>query len=122
MANMTASTITAYNTATAVTFYGAQATHEVDLDEKADEKCLLIITNTNTNAAMTATVTIAPTDAFLQNVGTLTVNIPGASAYRVIGPLEGAKYKNSASKLSIATAVTASGTVSYVQHAVVHSR
>lgn len=122
MANMTASTITAYNTATAVTLYAAQDSHEILMDEKSDEKCLIIVQNTNTNASAAATITVTPSDEYLQGAGTFSTTLAGGSAVTVIGPLEGAKYKNSASKLAMATTTTAGGTVSYVKYAVVHAR
>lgn len=118
MADFTASVSPAFNTGTILAFNAALATQTVDYDGIADDKVIIIVKNTNTFAAMTATVTIAPGDYLHSTAGTLSVNIAGANVYTAIGPLEGARFKNSASKVSITTAVTAPGTLSYVTVAV----
>lgn len=119
MPNITASTITAFNTATAVTEYASLASQDISLSGISDN-VIVICKNTNTAAAMTATVTVGPGDGFSSvGKGTISFSIPGNNAIRILGPFEGMQVKNSASKAPMTVAVTASGTVSYVTCAVV---
>lgn len=122
MPNITASSITAFNTATAITEYASLATQDISLSGVSDN-VIVICKNTNSAAAMTATVTVGPGDGFgLTGKGTISFAIPGANAIRLLGPFEGQQVKNSASKAPMTVAVTASGTVSYVTCAVVNLR
>lgn len=106
------------NSGVALTLNDATSSQTVGVADVADERAVLVVNNTNTGAGQTATITIAPGD-FLSNVlGTLSVDVAkGASA--VIGPLEGVRFKNSASQLKVGCTVTASGTVSSVKLGVV---
>lgn len=92
----------------------------VDIKDMADERVLLVVQNNNDSVAVnTATITIAP-GGFLSSVlGTLSVDVADGGAIKVIGPLEGARFKSTASKLTVGCSVTASGTVSSVKLGVV---
>jgi hypothetical protein len=118
--SITASSITAYNTASTLTFYAGQASMDIDMDEADSDKVLLIVQNTNDAANVeTATITVAAGDFIGSAAGAMTVNVPDNSAFMTVGPLEGHRFKNSASKIAFTVAVTQSGTVSSVKFAVV---
>jgi hypothetical protein len=119
MADFTQSPCTRNSSATG-NLLGMQDSQTIDVSGASDEKYILVVQNTNDSAAVnTATITIAP-GGFLSNVlGTLSVDVPDANAVKVIGPLEGARFKSTASKLTVACSVTQSGTVSSVKMAVV---
>lgn len=92
----------------------------VNIKDAADERVLLVVQNNNDSVAVnTATITIAP-GGFLANcMGTLSVDVADGGAVKVIGPLEGARFKSTASKLAVGCAVTQSGTVSSVKLGIV---
>jgi ABC-type protease/lipase transport system fused ATPase/permease subunit len=92
----------------------------VDIKDMADERVLLVVQNNNDSEAVnTATITIAP-GGFLSSVlGTLSVDVADGGSIKVIGPLEGTRFKSTASKLTVGCTVTQSGTVSSVKLGVV---
>lgn len=108
------------NSGATLNLLAAQASQTIDLSNKADEKVLLVIQNTNDSVAVnTATITISPGD-FLANVlGTASIDVADANACKVLGPFEGVRFKNSASKLVVGVSVTQSGTVSSVKLGVI---
>jgi hypothetical protein len=117
MADITASQA-AFNSGVVLTLNDATASQTVNIDNVADERTVLVVENTNTEDGQTATIQVLAGDFGSSVLGTLSVDVAkGASA--VIGPLEGARFKNSASKLTVNTAVTASGTVSSVKLVVI---
>lgn len=115
MADYTASKAK-FNAGVDLTLTAAGDTQTVDLSDVGDERALLIVQNNND---YTATITIAP-GGFLANcMGTLSVDVADGGAVKVIGPLEGARFKSTASKLAVGCAVTQSGTVSWVKLGIV---
>lgn len=117
MTDLTAS-VAAFNSGAALTLNDATASQSVDIGNCADERVILVIQNTNTETGQTATIQVLAGDFGSSVLGTLPVDIEkGAST--IIGPLEGARFKNSASKLSVNASVTASGTLSMVKLAVI---
>jgi ABC-type protease/lipase transport system fused ATPase/permease subunit len=92
----------------------------VDIKDMADERVLLVVQNNNDSEAVnTATITIAPGGFLASVLGTLSVDVADGGSVKVIGPLEGARFKSTASKLTVGCSVTASGTVSSVKLGVV---
>ena len=114
MADFTASQCVKNSSAT-LNLLAAQASQTIDMSNISDEKVVLVVRNTNDSVAInTATITIAP-GGFLANVlGTLSVDVADANTNMVIGPLEGARFKSTASKMTVGVSVTQSGTVSSV--------
>jgi hypothetical protein len=106
------------NSSVNLTLNSATASQTIGYADKPDERILVVAQNANTGDGQTATITISKGD-FLGSVsGDLVVTVAkGASA--VIGPLESVRFKNSASEIAAAVAVTASGTVSNVKLAAV---
>lgn len=97
----------------------AQDSQTVAMDV-ADERFALVVQNNNDTPGVvhTATITIAP-GGFLANVlGTLSVDVADGGASKIIA-LEGARFKSTASKITVGVAVTQSGTVSSVNLGVV---
>jgi hypothetical protein len=120
MADFTASQCVKNSGAT-LNFLAAQETQTIDLSNVADEKVVLVVQNNNNSDTVvnTATITIAPGD-FLANVlGTASIDVADNGTCKVLGPYEGVRFKNSASKLTIGVAVTQSGTVSSVSLGVI---
>ena len=116
MADFTSSTAVRNSSAT-LNLLAAQASQTFDMSAVADEKFLLIAENGNADVdgLKAATITIAP-GGFLANVlGTLSVSVAASSVNTVIGPLEGMRFKSTASKITVGVSVTASGTVSSVK-------
>jgi hypothetical protein len=115
MSDYTASK-TKFNAGVDLTLTEMDSSQTVDVKNAACEKVLLVVQNNNDSEAVhTATITIAP-GGFLANVlGTLTVEVADGGSTKVIGPLEGARFKSTGSKLTIGCSVTQSGTVSYVK-------
>lgn len=113
MADFTASTAVKNSSAT-LNLLGAQASQTFDM-VGPDEKYVLVVRNTNDSVAVnTATITIAP-GGFLSSVlGTLSVDVADANTNKVIGPLEGVRFKSTSSKITVGVSVTQSGTVSSV--------
>jgi len=113
MADFTASTAVR-NSSAAFNLLAAQASQTVDMSS-SDEKYVLVVQNDNDSVAVnTATITIAP-GGFLSNVlGTLSVDVADGGTCKVIGPLDGMRFKSTASKLTVGVSVTQSGTVSSV--------
>jgi hypothetical protein len=92
----------------------------VDIKDMADERVLLVVQNNNdSDAGKTATITIAPGGFLASVLGTLSVDVADGGSIKVIGPLEGTRFKSTASKLTVGCTVTASGTVSSVKLGVV---
>ncbi len=118
MADFTASTAVR-NSGAAFNFLAAQASQTIAMDV-ADEKLVLVVQNDNDSVAVnTATITIAP-GGFLANVlGTLSVDVADGGTCKTIGPLEGARFKSTGSKITVGVSVTASGTVSSVKLGVI---
>ena len=92
----------------------------VNIKDIADERVLLIVQNNNDSAAVnTASITIAPGGFLASCLGTLSVDVADGGAIKVFGPLEGARFKSTASKLTVGCSVTQSGTVSSVKLGIV---
>jgi hypothetical protein len=92
----------------------------VDIKDMADERVLLVVQNNNdSDAGKTATITIAPGGFLASVLGTLSVDVADGGSIKVIGPLEGTRFKSTASKLTVGCTVTQSGTVSSVKLGVV---
>jgi ABC-type protease/lipase transport system fused ATPase/permease subunit len=92
----------------------------VDVSDVGDERALLVIQNNNDSVAVnTATITIAPGGFLASCLGTLSVDVADGGTMKVIGPLEGARFKSTASKLTVGCSVTQSGTVSSVKLGIV---
>jgi ABC-type protease/lipase transport system fused ATPase/permease subunit len=92
----------------------------VDIKDMADERVLLVVQNNNDSVAVnTATITIAPGGFLASVLGTLSVDVADGGSIKVIGPLEGTRFKSTASKLTVGCTVTQSGTVSSVKLGVV---
>jgi len=121
MADYTASKIPAFNSSVDLTLTAMEETQTVNVKDVASERVLLVVQNNNDSVAVnTATITIAP-GGFLANVlGTLSVDVADAGSIKVIGPLEGARFKSTESKLTIGCTVTQSGTVSDVKLGIIH--
>jgi hypothetical protein len=113
MADITASKA-AFNSGVALTLNDATASQTIGIDDVADERAIIIIQNTNTVDGQTATIEIPAGDFLANCYGTLSVDV-AKGAQSVIGPLEGMRYKNSASQFTVNVAVTSSGTVSNVK-------
>ena len=119
MADYTASQAV-LNDDVALTLTAMDDTQTVDVDDVADEKVLLVVQNNNDSAAVnTATITIAPGGFLASCLGTLSVDVADGGAINVIGPLEGVRFKSTASKLTVGCSVTQSGTVSSVKLGIV---
>lgn len=118
MADYTASKAK-FNAGVDLTLTAAGDTQTVDLSDVGDERALLIVQNNNDSVAVnTATITIAP-GGFLANVlGTLSVDVADGGASKIIA-LEGARFKSTASKITVGVAVTQSGSASSVKLGVV---
>lgn len=119
MADFTSSTAVRNSGAT-LSFLTAQASQTIDMSAVADEKLILVVQNDNDSVAVnTATITIAP-GGFLANVlGTASIDVADAGACKVLGPFEGARFKSTASKITVGVSVTQSGTVSSVSLGVI---
>lgn len=117
MADFTAS-IAKRNAGEDFNLLAAQDSQTVAMDV-ADERFALVVQNNNDSAVVnTATITIAP-GGFLANVlGTLSVDVADGGASKIIA-LEGARFKSTASKITVGVAVTQSGSVSSVNLGVV---
>ena len=117
MADLTSSN-TAFNSAVEFTLNDAEASQTVDMSDAADEGAVIIVENANTDAAQTATITVSKGEFDSAVLGDLVATVAYGEA-AVIGPLEGVRFKNSVSKITIGAAVTGSGTLSNVKLAVV---
>lgn len=119
MADYTASKAK-FNAGVDLTLTAAGDTQTVDLSDVGDERALLIVQNNNESAAAyTATITIAAGDFLANALGDLSVDVADGGAIKVIGPLEGARFKTTGSKITVGVAVTQSGTVSDVSLGIV---
>lgn len=119
MADYTAST-TAFNSSADLTLTAMDDSQTVDVSDVGDERVLLVVQNNNDSAAVnTATITIAPGGFLASVLGTLSVDVADGGAVKVIGPLEGMRFKSTGSKLTIGCSVTQSGTVSDVNLGVI---
>lgn len=111
----TASTC-AFNTAVDAVLTDMGDSQTVDVSDIGDERVILVVQNNNDSAAVnTATITISPGGFLAKCYGTLSVEIGDSGATKIIGPLEGMRYKSTASKLTLGCSVTQSGTVSDVK-------
>jgi len=119
MADFTASNAVRNSSAT-LNLLAMQASQTVDVSDIQDERMVIVVQNNNDSVAVnTATITIAP-GGFLANVlGTLSVDVADGGACKTIGPLEGMRFKSTASKIVVGVAVTQSGTVSSVKAAII---
>jgi ABC-type protease/lipase transport system fused ATPase/permease subunit len=119
MADYTASKAK-FNAGVDLTLTAAGDTQTVDLSDVGDERALLIVQNNNDSVAVnTATITIAAGDFLANALGDLSVDVADGGAIKVIGPLEGARFKTTGSKITVGVAVTQSGTVSSVKLGIV---
>ena len=120
MADYTASKAK-FNAGVDLTLTAVGDTQTVDLSDVGDERALLIVQNNNDSATVvnTATITIAPGGFLASALGTLSVDVADGGAIKVIGPLEGARFKTTGSKITVGVAVTQSGTVSSVKLGIV---
>lgn len=118
MPNFTASAVSR-NSSSTITEYAANSTMDVAFT-KPDDKILIKIRNTNDTAGMTFTSVVAASDTFLQSVlGVLTATI-AYNTNAIIGPLDSARFKNSAGNVTIANSIAGSGTLSNVKIAVIN--
>lgn len=114
MADFTASTA-AFNSGVSLTQTAMGASQTVDVSDVADERVLLVVQNNNNSVAVnTATITIAPGGFLAGCLGTLSVDVADGGAIKTIGPLEGTRFRTTASKLTVGCTVTQSGTISSV--------
>lgn len=117
MADFTASTAVR-NSGTDFHLLAAQASQTVAMDV-ADERFALVVQNNNNSVAVnTATITIAPGGFLASVLGTLSVDVADDGSSKIIA-LEGARFKTTGSKITVAVAVTQSGTVSSVKMGIV---
>lgn len=119
-ADFTASSA-ARNSGATLNLLAAQDSQTFDLSGVADERFLLIAQNGNADVdgGMTATITIAPGGFLASVLGTLSVDVAPSSALKTIGPIDGMRFKNTSSKVTVGVSVTASGTVSSVKLGIV---
>jgi ABC-type protease/lipase transport system fused ATPase/permease subunit len=114
MADYTAS-VAAFNSSVDLTLTAMGDSQTVDISDVGDERVLLVVQNNNDSVAVnTATITIAPGGFLASVLGTLSVEVADGGSMKVIGPLEGARFKSTGSKLTVGCSVTQSGTVSDV--------
>jgi ABC-type protease/lipase transport system fused ATPase/permease subunit len=114
MADYTAS-VAAFNSSVDLTLTAMGDSQTVDISDVGDERVLLVVQNNNDSVAVnTATITIAPGGFLASVLGTLSVEVADGGSMKVIGPLEGVRFKSTGSKLTIGCSVTQSGTVSDV--------
>ncbi len=114
MADYTASKA-AFNSSADLTLTAMGESQTVDVSDVGDERVLLVVQNNNDSVAVnTATITIAPGGFLASVLGTLSVEVADGGSVKVIGPLEGARFRSTASKLTVGCSVTQSGTVSDV--------
>jgi len=118
MADYTASTAV-FNDGADLALTAMDSSVTVDVSDVADERVLLVVQNNNDSTAVnTATITIAP-GGFLSSVlGTLSEDVADGGSMKVM-MVEGARFKSTASKLTIGCSVTQSGTISSVKLGVV---
>jgi hypothetical protein len=114
MADFTASTAVRNSGAT-FNLLAAQASQTIDMSSVADEKMVIVVQNDNDSVAVnTATITISPGGFLASCLGTLSVDVADSGACKTIGPIEGARFKTTGSKITVGVSVTQSGTVSSV--------
>ena len=106
------------NGSVALTKNAAAETFSVGLGDKPGEKVIILVENNNT-AGTTATVEVLAGDYLANVYGTLSVDV-APSATAIVGPLETVRYKNTASEIDCACAVTGSdATLTNVKVAVI---
>lgn len=113
---ITASTAVRDSSAT-LTMSAAQDVNNVSYASNQDEKIFIVVQNANDAVAVeTATITISPGDgaAWRHDLATLTVQVADASTKTVIGPLDSARFKNSAGYVVVNAAITQGGTLTSV--------
>jgi hypothetical protein len=116
MPNLTSSQ-TAFNSGVTLTRNDAADSQTIDMSDVQDERMVIVARNDNTTS-QTATIAVSPGDFDNKVLGTLSVDVgPGASS--IIGPLEGMRFKTSASQIAVGVSVTASGTISNVKLSVI---
>jgi hypothetical protein len=119
MADYTAS-LAAFNSGVNLTLTAMGDSQTVDVSDIGDERVLLVVQNNNDSKAVnTASITIAPGGFLASCLGTLSVDVADGGTIKVFGPLEGARFKSTASKITVGIAVTRSGTVSSVKMGIV---
>lgn len=119
MADYTASKAK-FNAGVDLTLTAMGDSQTVDVSDIGDERVLLVVQNNNDSVAVnTATITIAAGDFLANALGDLSVDVADGGAIKVIGPLEGARFKTTGSKITVGVAVTQSGTVSSVKLGIV---
>ena len=119
MADYTAS-LAAFNSGIDLEMTAMGASQTVDVSDIGDERVMLVVQNNNDSAAVnTATITIAPGGFLASCLGTLSVDMADGGSIKAIGPLEGMRFKSTASKLTVGCSVTQSGTVSSVKLGIV---
>lgn len=119
MADYTASKAK-FNAGVDLTLNDATASRTIGIDDVGDERALLVVQNNNeSKTKYTATITIAAGDFLANALGDLSVDVADGGAIKVIGPLEGARFKTTGSKITVGVAVTQSGTVSSVKLGIV---
>jgi hypothetical protein len=98
------------NGSEALTKNAAAATFSVGLDDKPGEKVIILVENNNASAGCTATLHVLAGDYLANVYGTLSVDV-APSATAIVGPLETVRYKNTASEIDCACAVTGSDAI-----------
>jgi catabolite regulation protein CreA len=120
--SITASQISSWNTATALTENAATASQALSF-AYPDDKIVIVISNDNTATGTTATVEIPystgiqgtsdATDASISKKQTASFEVAKGAVKAVV--LESMKFKGTDSEVDIAVSVTNSGTVSLVK-------
>lgn len=107
------------NDGVALAFNAAQAANNVVMSK--DDCILILVKNANDAVQVeTATVTISPGDGWKSVLGTLTEEVADNGTIQSIGPLESARFKNSAGNVVVNVALTQGGTLSSVTLAVLN--
>jgi hypothetical protein len=114
MANITA-TECVRNSSVALTENAGAESQTIDFSGHDEKLALLVINDNTAEGGYTATVTVNSGDYIAKEAGDLTAEIGDGGAAKILGPFESARFKNTASQLSVEVSVTASGTVSSVK-------
>jgi hypothetical protein len=108
------------NSTEVLTKNDATAAFSVGLGDKPGEKVVILVENNNATANCTATLQVLAGDYLANVYGTLSVEVASEGATAIIGPLETVRYKNTASEIDCACAVTGSdATLTNVKVAVI---
>ena len=108
------------NSSAALIKKDAAETFSIGLGDKPGEKVIILVENNNATVGGTATLEVVAGDYLANVYGTLSVDVAAEGATAIIGPLETVRYKNTASEIDCACAVTGSdATLTNVKVAVI---